>query len=221
MVSCLYVPEKICCMKKILALLFACTAWFALIAQFYIMMENRLFPVPETVIRFFSYFTILTNMLVAVYFTLLSLVKKERVGLIHQPGTLTAITIYITMVGTIYQVALRHVWEPQGLQRLVDELLHSVIPVLVIIFWSLYEMTKPVKYTDIFKWTIYPLVYLVFILVRGRGSSFYPYPFVDVTTLGMQKVLINSGVILLAFLVVAAIFLFIGKKLLKRQTGTL
>lgn len=203
-------------MKKILALLFACTAWFALIAQFYLMMENRIFSVTETVIRFFSYFTILTNMMVAVYFTLVFFAKKQGAGLVNKPGTLTALTIYITMVGTIYQVALRHIWEPQGLQRLVDELLHSVIPLLVIFFWSLYEMTKPVKYSDIFKWTIYPLVYLVFILIRGRASPFYPYPFVDVATLGMQKVLINSAVILIAFLGVAAIFLFVGKKLLKR-----
>lgn len=203
-------------MKKILVLLFACTAWFALIAQFYLMMENRIFSVTETVIRFFSYFTILTNMMAAVYFTLLFFAKKQGAGLVNKPGTLTALTIYITMVGTIYQLALRHIWEPQGLQRLVDELLHSVIPLLVIFFWSLYEMTKPVKYSDIFKWTIYPLVYLVFILIRGRASSFYPYPFVDVATLGMQKVLINSAVILIAFLGVAAIFLFVGKKLLKR-----
>ncbi len=44
-------------------------AWFAVIVQFYLNIVNRANPIPEVIMRFFSYFTILTNILVALCFT--------------------------------------------------------------------------------------------------------------------------------------------------------
>lgn len=202
-------------MKKKLALLFALVAWFAVIAQFILMMQNSATSIPETIIRFFSYFTILTNTLVAIYFSCIFFVKNQK-KLINKPGVLTAITIYIVMVGLVYQIALRHLWQPQGLQMAVDELLHSVIPILVIIFWSMYESVKPVNYSQILKWTIYPLLYLIFILVRGIFSNFYPYPFVDVVNIGIAKTLTNSAILLLMFMIMSVFFLFVGKSIIKR-----
>lgn len=202
-------------MKKTLALLFALIGWFAIIAQLFLMIENRITPITEALIRFFSFFTILTNVVVAAYFTSIALIKNPN-KLLDTPGILTAITIYIFMVGSVYQIALRHIWEPQGLQMVVDELLHSVIPVLVILFWSMFEKTKTINYSQVVKWIIYPILYLIFILIRGSYSTFYPYPFVDVVALGMTKVLINSIILLLVCMLTSVVFVFIGKLIIKR-----
>lgn len=203
-------------MKKTLAALFALIGWFAVITQFVLMVNNRAASVPETIIRFFSFFTILTNILVALYFTVLAVAKKDSVTFVSRPGTLTAIAIYITTVGVVYQVVLRHVWRPTGMQLIVDELLHTIIPVLVIIFWFLYENVKPIKYKQITAWLLYPLLYLGCILIRGSFLSYYPYPFIDVTALGMTKALTNAAVLLIAFIIVSALFIFIGKTFIKR-----
>ena len=203
-------------MKKILALSFAVIAWYAVIEQYILMMENRVLPVAETTIRFFSYFTILTNLIVAVYLTSVFL-AKGRITMVEKPGTLTAITVYITLVGLTYQVLLRNTWNPQGLQRIVDELLHSVVPVLVIIYWSCYEKTKHIRYAAMLIWAIYPLVYFVFVLLRGPSSHFYPYPFVDVSTLGMPAVLINAAGIVVLFFSLSALFIFIGQRFINRS----
>ncbi|MFC3161459.1 hypothetical protein ACFOEQ_26135 [Chryseobacterium arachidis] len=56
-------------MKKILALIFALIGWFAVIMQYQLMLEDSKFTFLEMTIQFFSYFTILTNIIVAVYFT--------------------------------------------------------------------------------------------------------------------------------------------------------
>ncbi len=202
-------------MKNKLAIAFALIGWFAVIAQLVLMLENRVALVPETIIRFFSFFTILTNTLVAVYFTCIVFIQDKNRA-INKPGFLTAITIYIVLVGAVYQIALRHVWHPQGLQRVVDELLHTVIPILVIVFWSSYESTKNISYLQILKWAIYPLTYLIFILIRGIFSNFYPYPFIDVVNIGMTKALINSGVLVLVFVFISVAFVFIGKSIIKR-----
>ncbi|MEO6232520.1 MAG: Pr6Pr family membrane protein [Ferruginibacter sp.] len=199
-------------MKKNLSILFAIIAWFALLTQYYLMIENRVASVGETTIRFISFFTILTNSIVAVYFTIVSLKNaSDSSGKINKPGVLTAVTVYITIVGLVYQLLLRQIWHPTGLQKLVDELLHSVMPVFVILYWYLFEEKSLVSYRQVPKWLIYPLIYLVYILIRGSMAGFYPYPFVDVTILGLKKVLINSVLLTGVFYLISLLFIFVGK----------
>jgi len=200
-------------MKKTLSILFALIAWFALLTQYYLMLQNRVAPMGETTIRFFSFFTILTNSIVAIYFTFISFKIKNRfLEIINRRDTLTAITVYITIVGLVYQILLRHIWQPKGMQRIVDELLHTLIPLLVIIYWYLYENKSLLSFKQIPKWLIYPICYLVFILIRGYFSTFYPYPFVDITHLGLSKVLINSILLVLLFAGLSSIFIAVGRK---------
>ncbi|WP_127121378.1 Pr6Pr family membrane protein [Chryseotalea sanaruensis] len=199
-------------MKKKISLLFAAIAWFAVIAQYYLMIQNSEHTLSEITIRFFSYFTILTNSLVAIYFTVIFFSKENRNSLVHKPGSLTALTVYITIVCLVYQLVLRQIWEPMGLQRLVDELLHSVNPLLVICFWYFYEAKNELRWSALPVWLLYPLIYLFFILFRGNLSEFYPYPFVDINSLGLLKVVLNSLVLLALFASTAALFIFIGKR---------
>lgn len=198
--------------KKLFPIIIAIIAWFAVLTQYYLMIANRVASIGETTIRFFSFFTVLTNSLVAIYFTLIIL--KTGSGLlnsIHKPGTLTAITIYITIVGLVYQIILRHTWHPTGLQMIVDELLHTLIPIMAIIYWYLHEAKSSVTYKQIPKWLIYPLIYLTCILIRGKFSDFYPYPFINLGTLGLAKVLLSSLLLIGLFAVLSAIFIRVGK----------
>jgi hypothetical protein len=197
-------------MKKGFTILVALLTWFAVIMQYVLMIQNRTADVAETTIRFFSFFTILTNIIVAIFFT------NNFYSKTLNSSKLTAVTVYITIVGLVYQVILRQTWKPEGMQFIVNELLHTLIPLLVIIFWCIYEVNRLTPYSRIAKWAIYPLVYLVYVLIRGNFSGFYPYPFIDVTNLGMEKTLINAAMILVLFIAIAAIFLFIGKRIIKR-----
>lgn len=200
-------------MKKILAFGFAVIGWFAVITQYVLMLENSAVSMGEATIRFFSFFTILTNILVAVYFSFQVFEAKHPKLRIHRPGTLTALTVYITVVGLGYQILLRHLWSPTGLQWLVDELLHSVIPVLVILYWYLYEHTTAVDFRRMVTWLLYPFVYLTYIILRGHISGFYPYPFVNVTDLGLAQVFINSFLFALVFVLVSFVFISFGRKI--------
>ena len=207
-------------MKKNLALTIAITGWFAIITQYVIMLGNRTLSIGETTARFFIFFTILVNLLVALYFTRLVIFDNDPSNSVHKPGRLTALALYIFVVGFVYQVALRHLWSPKGMQLIVDELLHSVIPVFTIIFWILYENKTRLSYAQIPGWTIFPLLYLGLILVYGNATGYYPYPFIDVTTIGIKQALINAVIILLSFLAIATLVVFIGKKLLNQQRAS-
>ena len=194
-------------MQKSLAGLLALAGWFAVIAQYVLMLNNNVNTVSEATIRFFSYFTILTNIAVATYYTALLF----NAPIVRTKGLLSAVTVYIIIVGVVYQVALRHIWDPQGLQKWVDELLHSVIPFGALIYWGLFEK-KGLQYSQIFAWSIYPLAYLLFTLIRGSISGFYPYPFVNVIAIGMQQTLINALIILARFMALSFVFIFINMK---------
>lgn len=199
--------------KNYFAIFIELVAWFSVITQYVLMLENRTASYAETTVRFFSYFTILTNTLVAIYFSKISLLENKNPNITKQAGIITAITVYITIVGLVYQIVLRPLWKPTGLQQLVDELLHSVNPVLVILFWVFFVNTKSVAYKEILKWLVYPMLYLFYILIRGSFSNFYPYPFVNVSTLGMPQVIRNAFGLLLFFSMVSLLFLFLGKKI--------
>ena len=85
--------------------------------------------------KFFSYFTILTNLLVAICFTYLYFNKKSKIKTwFSSPKTLTAINVYILVVGLVYNLVLRPLREAKGLEILADELLHAIVPLLFMIF---------------------------------------------------------------------------------------
>ncbi|ULQ53559.1 Pr6Pr family membrane protein [Flavihumibacter fluvii] len=198
--------------RKIFLVIGAILGWIAVSGQFYLIIENRVASLPETIIRFFSYFTILTNILVTGYFSVLWMVPNSKTaGLFNRPVILTAITVYIFIVGIVYQLLLRGIWQPQGFQRIIDELLHSVIPFYFLVYWFLFTPVKSVQWRHIFYWLAYPAIYLAYILSRGAISGFYPYPFVEVNQLGYARVLNNSAILLFVFISVSAILTLINR----------
>lgn len=82
--------------------------WFSVIGQFILMIQNRQADILETTIRFFSFFTVLTNLLVALYFTArITLFDKINFKKLSHNGTITALTAFILVVGLVYQIILR------------------------------------------------------------------------------------------------------------------
>src|SRR6185436_16397641 len=168
------------------------------ITQLFLIIDNREVSIDKTILRFFGFFTVDTNIIVALCFTGIFLGSKYRLGRFFlKPSTITAITVYITIVGIVYNVVLRSLWEPTGLQKTADELLHTAIPALVIIFWLIFVPIEQLKWKNVFAWLIYPVIYLGYALLHGAATKWYPYPFVDVNELGYKKALVNTGGILL------------------------
>jgi hypothetical protein len=191
----------------------ALAGWFAITFQLYLIVLNRVTSVPEAVIRFFSFFTILSNILLAVCASTIFIKRQPESGFFQRSTNITAITVYMTIVGLIYNLILRYLWAPQGLQRIVDELLHLIMPVLSIIYWFLFVSKKELKWNHMWGWLLYPLVYIIYTLIRGSIWGFYPYPFIDVNKLGYMQVLINSLGITVLFLFFSLLFIGIGRKL--------
>ncbi len=192
--------------------LISISVWLAVGLQFYFALSHRLSSLPEAVVRFFSYFTIQSNILVGICFTLLWLSPKSKWGYFFaQTKVITAITLYMFIVGLVYNLILRFQWEPQGLVRVADELLHFVNPLLVLLYWLFFVNKKTLEFKSIFTWLVFPALYLIYTLIRGYFFHFYPYPFMDINVLGFNAVMVNSIFILMAFLVVGFVLTGAGK----------
>ena len=206
--------------QKWYALITALLGWFAVITQFILLIENSVSSVPETIIRFVSFFTILTNILVAIAFSFVFLQGDTKWGrFFNRPATLTAITVYIIVVGAVYNIILRMIWHPVGLQKLVDELLHSVIPVLAVMFWFFFVQKSSLQWKNSFSWLLYPMGYSLFIAARGALSGFYPYPFVNVPAIGYPRALLNGVVLAVVFLGLSLFLIAIARFLSRKQAS--
>lgn len=200
-------------MKRKLSLIFALIVWFAIITQYFLFMEIRIVSALDLSIRFFSYFTIQTNLLIALILSYHAVIPNETSDKkFNKAGILTALTVFITVVGAVYQIMLRPIWDPKGMFRLADELLHSLIPLMFITYWYKFEEHHKVDYRQIAYWLLFPLGYLIYTIIHGYYSGYYPYPFVNVSEIGMERVLLNSLILLFVFISLSMTYIFIGKR---------
>ncbi len=114
--------------------LIAVIGWFALVLQLYIMLVDPAlagWALAQITAKFFSFFTILTNLLVALSLTVCLLLPESGLGkFFSRPSVKSAIALYIAIVGIVYNLALRQLWKPEGFQLVADVILHTAIPIM-------------------------------------------------------------------------------------------
>jgi hypothetical protein len=193
--------------------------WFGLILQITVsipayLKEGR--GLAGTLVQLFSYFTILSNLLAAICLTSLFKVGGRLGKYFFQPCVFSAIALYITIVGLVYNLVLRSLWNPEGLFKLADELLHSINPVLFVVYWLVYAPKANLKWIEALNWLWFPFIYSVYVFIRGGISHLYPYPFLNIDKLGVPQVAINSLLMLIAFLLIGFLFVWINRIITKR-----
>lgn len=199
----------------------AVLGWAGLTTQLYLILFARLSigaSLLGGLVSFFSYFTILTNTLVA---TVLTCAVTERECAARrwflQPWVSSGIAVSIAVVGLAYSILLRHLWHPQGWQFVADELLHDVMPLLFLGYWWRCVPKGTLRLWHLPLWLIYPLVYFIYALLRGHLLGAYAYPFIDVAVLGYPQVLANAGGIFVGFVLVGLLVIGLDRRLSARS----
>lgn len=143
-----------------------------------------------------AYFTILTNLIVAVVFTA---VASNRTAL-RESWIIAGTMLAILLVGIIYGLLLHGTMELSGGSVLANALLHMVTPIIVPLFWICFVPKGSLTWRHPLLWAIYPLAYLVYALVRGAATTRYAYPFINVVDLGWPRTALNATLIAVAFM---------------------
>lgn len=187
----------------------AVLGWAGLSIQLYLIFYSRWTLAASLMgglMSFFSYFTVLSNTLVATVLTC-ELTSRESAARrwFLQPWVSSGVAVSIAVVGLAYSVLLRHLWHPEGWQWLADELMHDVMPLLFLIYWWCCVPKGTLRLKHLALWVIYPVVYFAYSLLRGHLLATYPYPFIDVEKLGYPQVFINAAGLLAGFVVIALV----------------
>ncbi|MEO6958245.1 MAG: Pr6Pr family membrane protein [Antricoccus sp.] len=166
---------------------------------------------PERVLRFFSYFTVQSNILV-ILSCLTLVLAPQRDGRIWRVLRLDAI-VGITVTIIVYHFALAPLLDLKGLASLTDITFHYVTPVLAIAGWLLFGPRPRIDRATLLWSLAWPALYFVYSLIRGAITNWYPYPFVDVTTIGYPRAFVNLLIVCVLLLGVGVLYRFGDAKL--------
>ncbi|WP_024806080.1 Pr6Pr family membrane protein [Nocardia sp. BMG51109] len=145
--------------------------------------------------NYLSYFTIESNILGVVVLLVGGLCDPRNLGwqLVRGAGAL-----YLLITGLVYAVLLSGA-DVMLRDRWIDDILHRVLPIVLVADWLLIPARLAVRAGLVAGWLGYPAAYGVYSLVRGELVDWYPYPFLDPRVQGYPSVLIG-------FIVLAAVF---------------
>jgi hypothetical protein len=224
----------------------AAIAWAGLALQGVVVYQENS-SVLLTLWILFAFFTITTNLLVAVVFTGIAAKavsqllwsqkgreewfslgenhERRRGFGLHQLRNRYNRTVFrsawvvagtmlsILLVGVIYALLLHGLTELSGGSAVANVLVHMVTPVVVPLFWIFFVDKGGLTWRHPFLWAIYPLAYLAYGLTRGAATGKYPYPFMNVLSLGWEKTALNVFCIAVAFMLSGFATVWIDRRL--------
>lgn len=169
-------------------------------------------------IRFISYFTILTNLLVAVTATTLALGQTVAPRW-WRVLRLNAV-VGIAVTGLVHWFLLRPLLDLSGADYVADKLLHVVVPLLAVVGWVLFGPRGKAERSLLLPSLIYPVGWLIYTLVRGAVANWYPYPFLDVRLHGYPTALLACAGVAVLLIALTWGATALDRRLPARQTDT-
>ena len=173
------------------------------------------FGVLQRVTDTLSYFTIWSNIVVAVAATVLA---RGSHGRRAQVLLLDAL-LMITVTAIVYQLLLAPSIDNEGWGLLTDPWLHVVTPLLTVATWLWAGPRGWLTFALLPLSLVVPLAWVVWMLARGAVIGTYPYAFVAVSERGYGPVLLTIALILLFGLVVATVLTLVDRALVRRRTA--
>ncbi|WP_224816974.1 Pr6Pr family membrane protein [Hasllibacter sp. MH4015] len=152
------------------------------------------------------FFTILTNILVAVTFTAAAL-RRDGIG----APWVSALTLAMVLVGGVYHTLLSGITEFEGLGAWADQGLHTVVPIACVLWWIAFAPKRHLQYRDLPMFIMWPCVYVAYALARGDADGTYPYPFMDLSDKGALAVATNLAGLVLVLLLGGVLMVMAGR----------
>ncbi|WP_225097308.1 Pr6Pr family membrane protein [Streptomyces sp. CoH27] len=169
--------------------------------------------------RTLSYFSVQTNILLAVVM-LLSARRAWRARRPLPSGVMGATLLYAVITALVYHLLLAHTTPPFSMTGATTlparwhgswvtlQLLHTVTPLAAVLDWLLLTPAARLHLRQAAAWLLYPLAYLAFYLTRAAlltpsSPGRYLYPFLDAATHGYRSTLANALLLGLAIYALA------------------
>jgi len=135
----------------------------------------------------FSYFTVQSNLIAAVVFVLaaIAIVRSKAYGDWFRYVRGSAV-LYMLVTGIVYALLLQN--NPDANPTLGFDwknfVLHQLGPIFIIAWWLLWPSAKAITPREAWWWLIFPVVWIIYTLIRAQATGWYPYPFLNPDKVG-------------------------------------
>ena len=170
----------------VLRLLMAAAVVAAIITQ----LINQI-DVGASLVNFFSFFTIQSNIIGVVAITTAALAGPAASGSVWLSQLRGAATLYMGVTGMIFSLLLSGA-DVQTPIPWVNSVLHYIFPLFIVIDWLVDRSVRPLTLRQGLIFLAYPIGYLAYCLIRGPIVDWYPYPFLDPRVNGYGFVAVMS-----------------------------
>lgn len=167
---------------------------------------------------FISYFTILSNILVAAVLTKEASASLRRVPVSIRFDWIRAFSVFcIVTTGIIYSF-FPHA--PGGMMLQIPDALpwanlvfHRIMPIAIALDWLFYPPKHVVRWVSVIYWLLLTAVYAGYTQLLGLWSGVYPYFFLDPTKLHGYSGVLHACVAFIPFLLVIGGVIVLANKL--------
>jgi hypothetical protein len=153
--------------------------------------------------NYFSYFTIDSNLIAAAVL----IVGAARWNLPNTDGfdlVRGAAVVYMSITGIVFTLLLSNTDVDTAI-RWVNTVVHELMPLVLLADWLVTPPSAKLQLRQGLLWLSFPLVWIVYTIIRGAIVHRYPYPFLDPVNGGYGSVAVYCIAILVAMIVVSAI----------------
>ena len=151
-----------------------------------------------------SAFTNLSNIIVAIVFTMLAR-NPDRGGRVWHAVRMDSL-VMISITGLIYAIVLAPNAQVEGLDIIVNALKHYIVPVVTVALWFIVGPRRQVTFASVFTAIVIPITWAAYTLIRGHFIEKYPYDFVNVVNYGLPAVLTNIAGVAALGIVLGLVF---------------
>lgn len=167
--------------------------------------------------NFLSYFTIQSNLIAVAVFLIGVAWWRTRPSAVWELVRGAAV-VQMTVTFVVFTLLLSDTDVDTAIPW-VDTVVHTIMPLAVIVDWLLDPPDVRISFGQSLRWLTYPIVWLVYTMIRGQVTGWYPYPFLDPANGGYGSVAVTVVAILAFGVVLSAVVAWVGNRLGRHQVG--
>ncbi|MGH2534125.1 MAG: Pr6Pr family membrane protein [Thermomicrobiales bacterium] len=171
----------------------------------------------RNVVNFFSFFTIQSNIIAVALLFYGALRSPDRPPSPTLDLLRGAAVLYMTTTGIVYALLLSDV-DVQTTIDWVNTVVHQIIPIVVALDWLIDPPQTRLTWRKSLVWLSFPLVWVIYTLIRGPIVDWYPYPFLDPNhpdAGSWGRVFVNCVAIAIGILALTWVVVAVGNKMSK------
>ena len=154
-------------------------------------------------VNYFSYFTIDSN-LIAIGVLVAAALNRDRASTPWVDLVRGGAVVYMSITGIVFTLLLSNTDVDTAIPW-VNSVVHELMPLVMLADWLITPPAARLRMRQGLLWLSFPLVWIVYTIIRGAIVNLYPYPFLNPANGGYASVAVYCVAILLAMLVVSAL----------------